>query len=123
MVEKWIIQREGKVSSPMSTEQVKSLAESGQLQPTDLIKKVGTSRAIPAGQIKGLFPTASQLKPPTDEAIPSDIQSLLSLRALLTTGGFAATIGLIALGAFTFRQITLASKANAQKIALATSRF
>jgi Zn-dependent protease with chaperone function len=54
---------------PVSTEELKGLATSGQLQPDDLVWKRGMAEWSPAGQIEGLFPTQSEL--PDQAGVPS----------------------------------------------------
>lgn len=41
---------------PVSSAQLKQLAVSGQLQPSDQVMKEGSNKWVPAGSVKGLFP-------------------------------------------------------------------
>ncbi len=47
-------------ASPISATQLKQLAASGQLKPTDLVWQEGMVEWVPAGAIKGLFPPAGK---------------------------------------------------------------
>src|SRR5947209_6115220 len=49
-------------ATPVTSAQLKQLAQSGQLQPTDMVWQDGMPNWVPASSIKGLF-TASRLGP------------------------------------------------------------
>jgi hypothetical protein len=60
-------------ATPVNATQLKQLATSGQLKPTDLVWQDGMLEWAPAGSIKGLFPTSQSLGdsavvPPTSSA-------------------------------------------------------
>jgi hypothetical protein len=48
-------------ATPVSAAQLKQLAASGQLKPTDLVWQDGMLEWAPAGSVKGLFPTSKSL--------------------------------------------------------------
>jgi hypothetical protein len=48
-------------SAPVSAAQLKQLAASGQLKPTDLVWQDGMLEWAPAGSVRGLFPTSKSL--------------------------------------------------------------
>jgi hypothetical protein len=57
MAGEWFLAREGQqASGPMTTQQLKEMAASGQVQATDLVWKQGMPKWVPATQIKGLIP-------------------------------------------------------------------
>ena len=60
----WYYSRNGEKFGPLSSEQLKQLAASGQLFPTDLIWKEGMKEWQPAVKVKGLFPEPSETPPP-----------------------------------------------------------
>ncbi len=61
--------RGGQSFGPVAAEQLKALADAGELQPTDLVWKEGMPEWLPANRLKGLFPSpATNLSSPP--AIP-----------------------------------------------------
>jgi hypothetical protein len=57
MASSWFYTRGGKKEGPVSSKELKNLADSGQLQPTDYVWKEGMTLWTPATRIKGLFPS------------------------------------------------------------------
>src|SRR6202790_5449538 len=55
--------RDAQRFGPVSTEQLRELAASGQLEPTDMIWKEGMADWVPAARLKGLFPAAAPTQP------------------------------------------------------------
>ena len=55
MAELWYYTREGKAMDPVSQAQLKKLAASGQLRPTDLVWKEGMPKWVRAGSAKELY--------------------------------------------------------------------
>lgn len=103
MAEEWHYAHDGKQLGPVSSEELRRLAASGQLQPTDLIWKNGMANWAPASRLKGLFPQATSTKPgppPLDPAttrspVPPPIESAETQsptlgEALKAAGGLAA---------------------------------
>ena len=71
MAEQWYFSKHGQRSGPVSDEQLKTLASTGELKPTDMIWKNGMASWTKAGQFKGLFsPTTPN--PITPEKHPSN---------------------------------------------------
>lgn len=66
MSHEWYYTAGGKESGPTTSEQLKELAASGQLQRTDPIWQKGTDKRVMAGTVKGLFTSP----PPIPSAIP-----------------------------------------------------
>ena len=66
MSDEYYYSQAGQRCGPVPGEQLKLLAASGQVQPTDLIWKEGMSGWVPAAKVKGLFPA------PPEPARPSD---------------------------------------------------
>src|SRR5690349_14724632 len=52
---KWYWQRNGQVVGPLSSGQLRQLADKGQLHPVDLIHHEGARQWVPASSVKGLF--------------------------------------------------------------------
>jgi hypothetical protein len=67
MAGEWIVKRGEQQRGPFTSQQLKSLASSGKLKPTDLVGKADGGSLQPAGKVKGLFaaaePTQSKRKP------------------------------------------------------------
>jgi len=55
MGDQWYYSRGGKQGGPVSAAQLKQLAYTGQVSPTDLLWKEGLGDWIPAAKVKGLF--------------------------------------------------------------------
>jgi len=55
--------KSGQQQGPVSSEQLKQLAASGQLQPSDLVWKEGMAQWAEARRMKGLFP--AEMNPPS----------------------------------------------------------
>ncbi len=72
----WYYSKNNKQQGPVSAEQLKQLAASGQLQPSDLVWKEGMGQWVEASRIKGLFvaPAAPPLPtspPPVENPSPT----------------------------------------------------
>ncbi len=63
-------------SAPVSAAQLKQLAASGQLKPTDLVWQDGMVEWAPAGSVKGLFPTSKSLGDSTIVPPPSSAKTI-----------------------------------------------
>jgi antitoxin component YwqK of YwqJK toxin-antitoxin module len=76
-MDNWYIFRDGHRHGPYAAAQMKTHAATGHLLPVDLVTKDGMSEPVPAGKLKGLFPTApvqAASEPPephTDEPPPA----------------------------------------------------
>lgn len=66
MAAQWHYSKGGERHGPVSSEQLKQLAASGQIQPTDLVWRDGMAEWQKASAVKGLFPsqTSSPAEPP-----------------------------------------------------------
>ena len=60
----WYYSKNNQQLGPLSPEQLKQLAASGQLQPSDLVWREGMSQRTEARKVKGLFPIESREKSP-----------------------------------------------------------
>lgn len=103
MANEWFYTLNGQqAEAPVSAAQLKQLAVSGQLKPTDLVWQDGMFDWVPAASIKGLFPSSklgdSAVVPPADKiarkstppAAPrdwADLHPLLVLLWTILTGG------------------------------------
>jgi ribosomal protein L40E len=69
----WYYARQGQRSGPVSAEQFKELASSGQILPSDSVWKKGMEKWVPAGSLKGLFPKSvlSDVPPPPPSVAPA----------------------------------------------------
>lgn len=63
MATEWHVSRNGKTKGPFSSSQLKALADSGKLLPSDLLWKEGMKEPAPASSLKGLFAAASASVP------------------------------------------------------------
>jgi hypothetical protein len=69
----WHYSKNNQQQGPVSAEQLKQMAASGQLQPTDLVWKQGMSQWSEAHRMKGLFPANDVACPPPQ--LPNTITS------------------------------------------------
>jgi len=57
MASKWFHKRDGqKMTGPFKAETLKQMAASGQILPTDTIRRVGADAMVLARRVKNLFP-------------------------------------------------------------------
>jgi hypothetical protein len=75
MAEQWYYAHDGQQTGPVSTEEIKQLAASGQLQPGDMVWKQGMAAWSPASSVEGLLAGApgasSPGAPPSVPASPA----------------------------------------------------
>jgi hypothetical protein len=64
--QQWLLSRDGKNYGPMSSGQLRKLCQTGKINPADLICRVGSDRWMPASELRGLFPEATE----TTETVP-----------------------------------------------------
>jgi hypothetical protein len=58
MTASWYIEKEGRQLGPYTGSQLKGLAATGRLEPGDRVRRDDRSKAVPAGEVRGLFPEA-----------------------------------------------------------------
>lgn len=77
METQWYYTSDGQQVGPESASQLRTLAASGRLRPTDLVRKEGRSEWLPALRIKGLFPQepVNSEPPPLPESHSAPPQS------------------------------------------------
>ena len=69
----WYYTKNGQQVGPVSMEEIKTRAESGELTPDDQVWKEGMGDWKPAGKVKGLFPATNQPpKPPPVQSRSAD---------------------------------------------------
>jgi hypothetical protein len=71
MANMWFVQRGDKKTGPVDSAELKQLASTGRLLPTDLVQREGGQDWVPAARIKGLF-AAPTGKPPQLPATHND---------------------------------------------------
>jgi hypothetical protein len=99
----WFYTQQGKAAPvPVPPAQLKQLADTGQLQPTDLVWQEGLASWVTASTIKGLFPnkhTAADQPilngPPNKDKPPADLLETSPLFVFLLTLGTLGIFGLI----------------------------
>jgi hypothetical protein len=64
MADQWYYAQHGQQTGPVSTEELKQLAASGQLQPSEMVWKQGMAAWSPANSVEGLFAGAPGASPP-----------------------------------------------------------
>ena len=72
MAEAWFYHRGDQRLGPVSSQELKRLADTGELHPTDLIWKEGMPRPVAASKAKGLFSSATPKEatiPPTEASL------------------------------------------------------
>src|SRR5262245_34323265 len=75
MADQWFYTSDGQQVGPVSLLELRELASSGRLQPSDLVWKEGMFQWMPAGQTRGLFAPAAaeEATPPVPQpAAPAD---------------------------------------------------
>ena len=98
MANLWHCKRQDKQVGPFSDQQLKQLATTGKLHPSDLVQREGTAQWVAAGRIKGLFPVAIakplgtvtsslDIPPPLPPANDSDLPSPLADRWFCSRNG------------------------------------
>lgn len=76
MTATWFLKKNGADFGPYTDQQIKQLADQGQIAPTDLVYWGAAQQWLPASQIAGLLPeaggvgaaTSAEAPPPVDEA-------------------------------------------------------
>lgn len=88
----WYYMLGDKKLGPVTAGQLKQLAQTGQLQPTDHVWKEGMASWLPAEKVKGLFPPASE--PPTIslETTASDNQGIQDVVTLRRSGSLGLLV-------------------------------
>ena len=66
----WWYAVDGQQQGPVSSAELKQLADSGQLKPTDLVWQEGQADWAPASNVRGLFPPQPQQGPPPSAPPP-----------------------------------------------------
>lgn len=64
MSQQWFVLRSGKQHGPFGDDQLRKLASSGNLHPTDLVQRQGMAGPVAASQIPGLFQVAQSIPSP-----------------------------------------------------------
>ncbi len=71
MADQWHYARQGQQFGPVSGEQLRQLAASGQLQPGDMVWKQGMAAWSPASSVQGLFAAPAQPVTPSSAPAPA----------------------------------------------------
>jgi hypothetical protein len=64
MTAEWFYHKDGQQFGPFTAVELRALASNGTLGPDDLVWKAGMTEWLPAGKVKGLFPTPPVPEPP-----------------------------------------------------------
>ena len=96
MAQRWHYQRGGQEHGPVTTADLRLLADSERLQPTDMVRQEGTTKWVPAGSVKGLF-YAGVGRPPDRGSSGSGATVVVAvvLLLLLLAGGGAGGLSLL----------------------------
>ena len=73
MANDWYLIKDGKKVGPLSSQQLKSLAANGTLNPSDLVWKEGLSAVVVAEKVKGLFESKENPEPKESSVQPNRI--------------------------------------------------
>ena len=73
MSTQWCYSKHGQQQGPVSSEQLKRLAASGQLQPSDLVWQQGMGQRVEARKVKGLFLVKAKPVPAPIPSLPDDL--------------------------------------------------
>ncbi|MDW8197965.1 MAG: DUF4339 domain-containing protein, partial [Gemmataceae bacterium] len=69
MAAQWYYSHGGKTYGPVTSQQLRDLANRGMILPDDMVWKEGVAEGVPAKTVKGLFPDGSAASsPPTSTA-------------------------------------------------------
>lgn len=90
MADRWYVARDRKKYGPYALAQLKQLAASGKIQPSDMVLAEGTQQWKPARDIRGLFDEAPKTSNPP-HACPLPPDSPPAAASLSTTAAQAAT--------------------------------
>ncbi|WP_291177434.1 MULTISPECIES: DUF4339 domain-containing protein [Gimesia] len=94
MAKEWHYAIGGEKYGPVTSQQLKALADSGELQPSDLAWTEGKDEWKPASGIKGLFPDKPQRKPTPPVPASDEKKVSISFQSSLAHGGkYATAIG------------------------------
>lgn len=86
MASQWYYSKGGQREGPVPSEQLKELAASGQLAPTDLVWKEGMAQWVEASKIKGLYPAPTEPNPQSPPPIPLSPQCPHPFGSLFSKG-------------------------------------
>jgi hypothetical protein len=81
MAEQWYYTENGQQQGPVSEEQLKELASSGRLKPSEMVWKQGMAQWTKVGQVPGLLATVGPSQPP-----PIPQQGLFAQECLFLSG-------------------------------------
>ena len=84
------VERGGKWFGPYSPAQLRALAASGKLRPTDGVWKDGMVHAVAAAKVKNLFPPPAPQPPPSDTAVVEMTPAPLSPTPTVSPSGVVA---------------------------------
>jgi hypothetical protein len=76
MADQWYYACQGQQVGPVSPEQLRQAAATGQLPATGLVWKQGMADWVPAQKVRGLFPSAVPTSPDTPPPLPTAIAAL-----------------------------------------------
>lgn len=70
MMASWYVEKEGRLLGPFTGPELKGLAATGRLEPGDLVRRDGRSKAVPAREVRGLFPECDPGPAPGGPPLP-----------------------------------------------------
>jgi len=73
MADRWFYTHDQVKSGPFSGQQLRAIADAGNIEPTDTIWKEGVEKGMPAGKVKNLFPLAPTEAAP---AVSAEVQAI-----------------------------------------------
>ena len=110
MGEQWHYARAGKQSGPVSAAELKQLASSGHLSPTDMVWKEGMSSWVPAEKVKRLFTTPHPVAAPPlpQPTVPTTVTPDRGERVklMLRRWGIILMVGGLVLTLWVFARVT-----------------
>ena len=75
----WYIARDKKKLGPYPTQQMKAMAGTGQLLPSDMVLQDGSTQWKPASQVQEFFPASGSASPPPPPLFPGPEPAVPSL--------------------------------------------
>ena len=88
MADQWYYAHGGERLGPVSQEQLRELASSGQLQASDLVWQEGMADWTPAGEVGGLLPEAAAAGPPPVPGSPPPMRGSGRMQSTSGPGRF-----------------------------------
>lgn len=75
MASSWYVEKRGRQLGPFTGPQLKELAATGRLEPGDLVRRADSSKTVPEGDVRGLFPVPDPGPVPCGPPPPPSVEA------------------------------------------------